>query len=81
MTIPFSIQYEAWFDLDNAREDFYQYLNYKDIDTAIYDAVEDNICYPVVVDDLPQEVIENCAKVLRRSIGGIQMKMRLEGLE
>lgn len=78
MTVDFSINYEAWFDLENACEDFYTYLTFKDPDSAIYDAVEDNISYSVTVDDLPQEVIETCAKALRMAIGGIQMRMELD---
>ena len=83
MDIQFTVPYTAYFDLEQAIEDFHTDLFYKpkyDPDLAIYDAVEDNISYPVGIEELPPEVIEIAAKALRKAVGGVQLEMELPPL-
>ena len=80
MDINFTITYEAYFDLDQAEKDFHRVCNWKpepDIDEILYNVVEENIVWPITVDDLPNEVVETAATALRNRIGGIQMTMDL----
>ena len=81
MDIEFTLTYNAYFDLDQAEEDFREILYWHpetDVDKALYDAVEQNIIWPTEVDDLPNEVVETAATALRRRIGGVQMEMELD---
>ena len=78
MDINFTITYKAYFDLDQAVEDFREMLYWNpeaDVDKILYDAVEENIVWPIAIDDLPNEVVETAATELRKRIGGVQMKM------
>lgn len=78
MEINFTITYTAQFDVEQAEEDFRAILwvdPQADPDKALYDAVEENLSWPHNVDDCPNEVVETAASVLRKRIGGIQMRM------
>ncbi len=80
MDINFTITYKAYFDLDQAEEDFREMLYWNpedDINKILYDATEQNIVWPTDIDDLPNEVVETAATALRQRIGGIQMQMEL----
>lgn len=71
------------FDLDQAEEDFNQILYWNpnaNVDKAIYDAVEANwaCAGEEYLDTAP--AIEQCAKALRKRIGGVQMQMKLPPL-
>ena len=80
MDINFTITYIAYFDIDQATEDFREILYWhpeEDMDRVLYNVVEDNITWPTAVDDLPNEVVETAATALRKRIGGVQMKMEL----
>lgn len=75
MKIDFTVPYTAHIDIEEAfREyDTYYQCGYE-VDEAVYNAVEESICYPRDV-ELPQEVIETAATALRKRIGGVQMEM------
>ena len=78
MNITFTINYNAYFDIEQAKEDFYEILYWNpivDINKAMHDAVEENITWPIEVDDLPNEVVETAVNALRTQIGGIQIRM------
>ena len=80
MEIKFTITYTAYFDLDQAVEDFQEMrwrFPEKEIESILYDAVEENISWPHCVDDCPNEVVEDAAKALRCRLGGVQMQMDL----
>ena len=81
MDINFTLTYTAHFDLDQAAEDFREMLYWNpdaDTDKLLYDAVEENITWPMNVDDLPNEVVEAAANALRKRIGGVQIEMELD---
>ena len=84
MDIEFTVKRTAYFDLEQAYEDYYTILDFdpnKDPDSAIYDAVEENIGWPLGQDEYPNEVVEIAAKTLRQQIGGVQMRMELNEYE
>ena len=61
MDINFTLPYTAHFDLDQAEEDFREILWWhpeKCVDSAIYDAVEDNLDWPNNQQEYPNEVVE-----------------------
>lgn len=81
MKVVWTDTFEAEFDLDQAEKNFYFIMeNYgTDIDTAIYQAVETTWNYEYgeeFIDTTP--AIKQCAKALRKRIGGIQMRMKLD---
>lgn len=81
MKITWTNTFSVDFDLDQAEEDFreFMYWNPKaDIERAIYEAVEANwyFGYEEVVDTSP--AIEQCANALRKRIGGVQISMNLD---
>ena len=81
MDIKFVVEYTAYFNLQWALSDFYNEFSlnpYQDIDKLIYDVVEDNIGWPMGIDETPNEVVETAANALRKAIGGIQLKMELD---
>lgn len=81
MVINFTLTYTAYFDLDQAEEDFREMLYWNpnaDTDKLLYDAVEENITWSMHVDDLPNEAVEAAAAALRKRIGGIQLEMELD---
>ena len=81
MDINFTLTYKAYFDLDQAEEDFHKMLYWnpeEDINKILYDATEQNIIWPTTIDDLPNEVVETAATALRKRIGGIQTEMNLD---
>lgn len=81
MDIKFTLTYNAYFDLDQAAEDFREILYWHpetDINKVLYDAVEENITWPTEIDDLPNEVVETAATALRKRIGGTQIRMELD---
>lgn len=68
------------FDLDQAEEDFWHMLEWDpntDPETAIQEAIESNwyFGHEDIIDASP--AFEQCAKALRKRIGGIQMQMEL----
>lgn len=78
MDINFTIPYTAHFDLDQAEEDFRELLWWhpeKCVDSAIYDAVEENLEWPNNQHEYPNEVVEIAAKTLRARVGGVQLKL------
>lgn len=80
MKITWTNTFSIDFDLDQAEEDFHEFMYWNpkaDTDKAIYDAVEANwyFGYEEIVDSSP--AIEECAKALRERIGGVQMEMEL----
>ena len=81
MDINFTLTYTAHFDLEQAKEDFYEIRWWhpeKDPDSTIYEAVEENLDWPKNQDEYPNEVVEKAATALRKLIGGIQLRMELD---
>lgn len=81
MDIDFTITYTSHFDLDQAEADFrdMHYWNPKaNINKLLYDAVDQNITWPMGVSDLPDEVMEIATNALIKRIGGIQIEMELD---
>lgn len=81
MKITWTNTFTADFDLDQAQQDFYDIMDWdpdKDPDSAIYDAVEANWSFDgeEYIDTAP--AIEQCAKALRKRIGGVQIKMEVD---
>ena len=81
MKVTWTNTFTKEFDLDQAQEDFNEILYWnpkKDIDEAIYDAVEENwYCDGEEYIDT-SEAIEICADALRKRIGGVQTSMNLD---
>ena len=79
MKVDFQVTYTATCDLDDALEDFESLMDWdphRDLNKAVYDAIEENMFYPKEIDgDVPQDVIEQFATALRKRIGGVQMEM------
>lgn len=79
MKVDFQVTYTATCDIEEAVEDFNGDMDWnpdKDINKAIYDAVEENMRYPKEIDgDVPQFVIEQFATALRLRVGGVQTEM------
>ena len=79
MLIEWTVTASAEFDLEQAIEDFYEqmewYCNKDNYDEVIYNAVEANFdCrYSEYIDT--STAIEQCAQVLRKAIGGVQLTM------
>lgn len=81
MNIEFTVKHTAYFDLEQAYNDYFTILDYSpdtDPDSAIYDAIEENLIWPTNQDEYPNEVVETAAKALRQQIGGVQMEMELD---
>ena len=81
MNIKFTISYTARFDLEQAYSDFHEILYRdpeKDMDRALYNAVEANIDWPRNQEEYPNEVVETAATALRKRIGGVQTEMELD---
>lgn len=81
MDINFTVTYTAHFDLEQAKQDFFDRLYWDpelDIDELLYDTVEENIIWFKHIDELPNEVIETAVNTLRHAIGGIQLRMELD---
>lgn len=79
MKVDFQVTYTATCDIEEAVEQFNDDMEWdssKDINKAIYDAVEEVMCYPKEIDgDVPQFVIEQFAAALRLRVGGVQTEM------
>lgn len=79
MKVDFQVTYTATCDIEEAVEEFQSDLEWdpsKDINKAIYDAIERVMIYPREIDgDVPQFVIEQFANALRTRIGGVQTEM------
>ena len=80
MKITWTNTFETEFDLDQAEEDFRFIMEqdpYKDPETAIYDAVENNWACDWGIEEFgdTSPAIEQCVKALRERIGGVQMRM------
>lgn len=79
MKVDFQVTYTATCDIEEAVEQFNEDMEWdpnKDINKAIYDAVEGAMWYPKEIDgDVPQFVIEQFADALRTRIGGVQTEM------
>lgn len=79
MKVDFQVTYTAICNIEQAVEEFNDDMAWdpdKDIDKAIYDAVERVVFYPREIDgDVPQFVIEKFANALRTRIGGVQIEM------
>ena len=79
MKVEWTTKFELDFDIDQAQEDYREILYWnpeKDPESAIYDAIEDNLTYDDGVGEyIPYGVIEHCATALKDRIGGVQLKM------
>lgn len=79
MKVDFQVTYTATCDIEEAVEQFNDDMEWdssKDINKAIYDAVEETMYYPKEIDgDVPQFVIEQFAAALRLRLGGVQTEM------
>ena len=81
MKVTWTNTFTVDFDLDQAEEDFRHILEWspdKDPEVAIYDAVEANWEYDDIEGIDASPAIEQCAKALRKRIGGVQMGMDLD---
>ena len=82
MKVTWTNTFTVDFDLDQAQEDFNQILYWNpdaDIDKAVYDAVEANWACDWDIEEFgdTSPAIEQCAKALRKRIGGVQLEMEL----
>lgn len=82
MKIEWTVTNTALFDIDQAEEDYYDYMDVWDNPTdedkawdAICEAIRNNLNTDIDLDNIPDEVRDKCAKALKERIGGIQMKM------
>ena len=81
MTVEWTNTFRQDFDLDYAIEVFNTIINRdptKDLDSAIYDAIELSFYFeaPEYIDY--SEAVEICAEAMRERIGGVQMRMELD---
>jgi hypothetical protein len=77
MKVDFQVTYTATCDIEDAFNDFETILSYAapaDPERAIYEAINENLICPQDV-DVPDEVIEKFATMLKLRIGGVQMEM------